>query len=66
MYVKVLTDRLAGSTENRIRGQCGFRENRICSDQVFVVKKICKDEREEKMASLAFMNLGKSQFRVDR
>ena len=46
--------------------QCGFKKDRNCSVQIFVVRQLCESLKEgKKMALLAFMDFEKAYDRVD-
>ena len=68
VYGRVLTKRIRDKTENVIAGmQSGFRRGRECTDQIFIVKQICKKYLGKgKDVYFAFLDLEKAYDRVDR
>ena len=68
VYGRVLINRIRDKTENVIgEVQGGFRRGRGCTDQIFIVRQICKKYlgKGEDMY-FAFLDLEKAYDRVDR
>ena len=67
MRKEVLVDRVVESNENVIREeQCGTRK-KTYSDQIIFIRQLCEKMKEKKLVVfLAFMNLEKTNDRVDK
>ena len=68
MYGRILINRISDKTENVITEvQSGFRRGRGCTDQIFIVRQICKKYLGKgKDIYFAFLDLEKAYDRVDR
>ena len=68
VYSRVLINRIRDKTENVIAEvQGGFRRGRGCTDQIFIVRQICKKYLGKgKDVYFAFLDLEKHMLRVDR
>ena len=68
VYGRVLINRIRDKTENVIAEvQGGFRRGRGCTDQIFIVRQICKKYLGKgKDVYFAFLDLEKAYDRVDR
>ena len=68
VYGRILIDRIREKTENVImKVQSGFRRGRGCTDQIFIVRRICeKYLGKGKDVYFAFLDLEKAYDRVDR
>ena len=68
VYDRVLINWISDNTENMIvEVQSGFRRGRGCTDQIFVVRQICKMYLGKgKDVYFAFLDLEKAYDRVDR
>ena len=68
VYGRILINRIRDKTENVIAEvQSGFRRGRGCTDQIFIVRQICKKYLGKgKDVYVAFLDLEKSHDRVDR
>ena len=67
VYGRILINRIRDKTENMIAEvQSGFRRDRGCTDQIFIVRQICeKYLGKDKDVYLAFLDLEKAYDRVD-
>ena len=68
VYDRVLINRIRDKTENVIAEvQGGFRRGRGCTDQIFIVRQVCKKYiGKDKDVYFAFLDLEKAYDRVDR